>query len=332
MEKVNGGRIMKPIISIIVPVYNVEKYVAKCIESIIKQDMEEIELLMIDDGSTDNSGKICDEWAAKDSRIKVMHIENRGVSSARNLGLELAQGEYIGFVDSDDYIHKSMYRVLYNTLIEEHADMVVCDFAKVYEGEKTPVNEQEHIDIYKFTNMEALMQLHKESFKWNIVVNKLYKRELFKEVRFTEGIIFEDMDIMHKIIYQCEKILYINQTYYYYYQRSGSILRSEYTLKKIDKVKVLEDRMRFAMQIKNKEFRQATEKLYIDALFHNYVVMRFVLKMLPKQAKIIKKGYTSFIPNLLANPNFGLKHKIAMVLFWINTRIYDVLVMRKVSE
>ena len=123
---------MKPLISIIVPIYNVEKYLSRCINSVLSQTFPDFELLLIDDGSTDKSGYICDGYAQKDSRIKVFHIENGGVSAARNYGLDNARGEWITFVDADDWIDKDMYYKLYNEAILSEADIVICDFYIYY--------------------------------------------------------------------------------------------------------------------------------------------------------------------------------------------------------
>src|SRR5699024_4494271 len=126
---------MSDLISVIVPVYNVEKYVRRCIDSICGQTYSNLEIILIDDGSTDSSGKICDEMAAKDGRISVIHQENKGLSQARNAGLDQAKGEYIAFVDSDDYLSLNMYECLLKSLKENNADVVRCAIKNVYEGE-----------------------------------------------------------------------------------------------------------------------------------------------------------------------------------------------------
>ena len=121
-----------PIVSVIVPVFNVEKYLDKCIESLIKQKLKDIEIILVDDGSTDLSGKICDEWKTKDSRIQVIHKKNGGLSDARNVGVELAKGKYIGFVDSDDYVSDDMFQILYQNIEKENADISICGMYHCY--------------------------------------------------------------------------------------------------------------------------------------------------------------------------------------------------------
>ena len=131
------------LVSIIVPVYNVEKYLERCLDSLINQTLKDIEIILVDDGSTDDSGNICDKYAKKDKRIKVIHKENGGLSDARNIGLSIANGRYLQFVDSDDFIHKQMIEILYNTIINNNADISICDFDKVYENTKIKYNTKE---------------------------------------------------------------------------------------------------------------------------------------------------------------------------------------------
>ena len=143
---------MKPLVSIIVPIYNVEPYLKKCIDSIINQTLTNIEIILVNDGSTDNCGKIIDEYAKKDNRIIALHKENGGQASARNMGLDIASGKYIGFVDSDDLIDKEMYKVLYDEAEKNIADLVICDFKKVnenYKIKKDSVFQEKNIEILK---------------------------------------------------------------------------------------------------------------------------------------------------------------------------------------
>jgi glycosyltransferase involved in cell wall biosynthesis len=129
-------------ISIIVPVYDVEKYLKKCVDSILNQTFKDFELILVDDGSPDNSGAICDQYAEKDSRVRVIHKENGGLSDARNAGIEVARGKYLGFVDSDDFVNEDMYKQLYTSIIENNADLSICGIFDLYEG-KTPIKKTE---------------------------------------------------------------------------------------------------------------------------------------------------------------------------------------------
>ena len=212
-SKKNTHEIVPPKISIIVPIYNVELYLARCLESILKQKFSNFEVILIDDGSSDNCGAICDDYAAKDKRFKVVHQANFGVSHARNKGLAVAKGKYIGFVDPDDYIDASMYQKMYNELINTGSDMVVCDYYKL-EGERAipaHIFASDRV-CYSRDFMEYVADDRVPSHFWS----KLYKRQLFMNIRFPEGRIFEDLAIFHEIVHRCERIAYTHECLYYY--------------------------------------------------------------------------------------------------------------------
>ena len=169
------------LISIIIPVYKVEKYLEKCINSIIGQTYTNLQIILVDDGSPDNSGKICDKYAKKDSRVEVIHKSNGGLSEARNSGIERAKGKYIGFVDSDDYIKEDMYEVLYNLITRFQADVSICNLYDVVGDEKNIRNINEGIKEYNRIDIlkEVLMDKNIQSYAWN----KLYKKELFDNLK-----------------------------------------------------------------------------------------------------------------------------------------------------
>ncbi len=213
---------MKSLISVIVPIYNVEKYLDRCIKSIVNQTYQNLEIILVDDGSTDNSGKICDEYVKKDDRIKVIHKENGGLSDARNVGIENATGRLIGFVDSDDYIDKDMFELLNTDLTKYDADIAICNVKK--ENENAELLEECGLEeIRVFNKKEALKLLIKDlikSYAWN----KLYKIELFAKVRFPVGKTMEDVATTYKIFEKAEKIVFEGNTYYHYINRNESIL------------------------------------------------------------------------------------------------------------
>ena len=211
---------LMPEISIIVPVYKVEQYLPRCIDSILAQTFTDFELLLIDDGSPDNSGKICDEYAAKDSRIRVFHKGNGGVSSARNLGLDNAQGKYIGFVDSDDVIPPFYYQTLISYLFDN--DVVCCNYLKF--SSDSPTFD---CDI---TNSIDYVQLNNRSFfkygeSYWCVWNKIFKREIIKDSRFDTTLKnAEDTLFSFSILLNCESVGYIrNKLYGYFIRGSGAV-------------------------------------------------------------------------------------------------------------
>lgn len=214
----------KALISLIIPVYKVEKYLEKCIQSVINQTYENLQIILVDDGSPDNCGKICDEYAKKDHRIEVIHKSNGGLSDARNKGLEIAKGEYIGFVDSDDYIEADMYEVLYNLLKQYNADVSICNFYTVSQGKisiknaDNGINEYNRIEILK----EILLDKNIQSYAWN----KLYKKELFDEIKYPIGKKYEDIGTTFYLLEKCNKIVVTGKSEYYYINRQDSIVNN----------------------------------------------------------------------------------------------------------
>ena len=209
------------LISVIVPVYNVEKYLEECINSIINQTYKNLEIILVDDGATDNSGKMCDEFAKKDNRIKVIHKNNGGLSDARNAGIEIATGEYIQFVDSDDYIDFDMIELLYKNAKKYDTDISMCSHYILTEEECTPEGTGE-LNIYNRVQVlkEILLDEKVRSYAWN----KLFAKELFKEIRFPKGKVFEDILTIPKLFDKAKKVVLDDQPKYYYRQRKGSIL------------------------------------------------------------------------------------------------------------
>ena len=214
----------KALISIIIPVYKVEKYLEKCIQSVINQTYENLQIILVDDGSPDNCGKICDEYAKKDHRIEVIHKSNGGLSDARNKGLEIAKGEYIGFVDSDDYIEADMYEVLYNLLKQYNADVSICNFYTVSQEKiaiknaDNGIKEYNRIEILK----EILLDNNIQSYAWN----KLYKRELFGEIKYPVGKKYEDIGTTFYLLEKCNKVVVTGKPEYYYINRQDSIVNN----------------------------------------------------------------------------------------------------------
>lgn len=203
-------------ISIIAPVYQVEKYIGQCIESVINQTFKNFELILIDDGSKDKSGNICDEYAKRDKRIHVVHTENKGAASARNKGLDLATGKYIAFVDGDDYLAENMLDKLYKVITQENCDVVVCDFLNLHANSDKDFSLQ--LSDSKVSGREILSHLknQKNYGVWTIVWNKLYKKEILKDLRFPEGKYFEDEIFSDQLYLICNEVQVISDVLYYH--------------------------------------------------------------------------------------------------------------------
>ena len=208
-------------ISVIIPVYNVEQYLRRCLESVRSQKYENLEIILVDDGSTDQCGQICDEYAQKDERIKVFHTTNNGLSAARNLGLRQSSGEYIGFVDSDDWIETDMYDLLIHKSVETNADICICGYGYEQSASTKIVKLQENT----FTKAEALRELIAENIDYH-VWNKLYRKALFNTIRFPDGKNFEDIAIMWKLLSESDTIAVIDSYKYHYRMRDNSITQT----------------------------------------------------------------------------------------------------------
>lgn len=214
------------LITVIISVYNVENNISHCIESVLKQTYKSLEILIIDDGSTDNSYNICQKYADKDKRIKVIHQTNQGIATVRNAGIKLAKGNYIFWIDSDDYIKENIIEKLYENLIKCDADISICDFIK---GSETDYIFQDSNDIAVecFDNKRGLELIYKNdhySFIMAASWAKLIKKDLYNGLQYPDGKIFEDIYMSHHLINKCKKIVFTNEVMYYYYQWPESIL------------------------------------------------------------------------------------------------------------
>ena len=246
------------LISVIVPVYNVELYLEDCVRSILSQTYSDLQIILVDDGSTDHSGEICDEYANIDARIIVIHKANGGLSDARNIGIKTATGKYVAFVDSDDCIDASMIEKLYRACDDNDADLSMCFFEK-FDEEKTykmnHIHNQNKIEVCTGKDILADIYLVKKPFNHGCIViwNKLYKRDLFtKDTFFPYGKIHEDEFVTPELLLQARKAVVIYESLYFYRIRPGSIISKGFARENIDalearrktlnKCKIMEER------------------------------------------------------------------------------------------
>jgi glycosyltransferase involved in cell wall biosynthesis len=308
---------MNPKISIIVPVYKVEQYIHKCIDSILKQTLIDFELILINDGSPDNCGQICEEYARKDARIKVIHKENGGLSSARNAGLDVAKGEYIGFVDSDDWIEPDMYELLYN-LCEDNNCEIANISSFIHYKDRTIRNGGHPFFIHN--RSEAMKTMLEGKLYDEVVWTKLIKRSLLRDLRFKTGIVYEDTAFTYQLIHKSNRICCIGMPMYHYIKRENSTMDIAIKNIRTDSVKIYHEMYKFmnrhyhelqgivALKIANssmtilnlicqdnnylkfkKEYHEVTN------ILNSYVVQIFGLKQLPKKVKVILVA-TKFYP------------------------------------
>ncbi len=222
---------MEELISVIVPVYNVEKYLEKCIDSIINQTYKNIEILLIDDGSTDSSGEICDRYAIKDKRILVFHKENGGLSDARNKGIDIATGKYISFIDSDDYVEENYISFLYEILKKFDADISMGKHYVRYQENTIDTSSGQELCMNPEVTLEKM--LYGEDVDVSAWA-KLYKKDLFKDIRFPKGRVFEDAATTYKLIDKSSQVAFKSLPIYNYVMRKNSITNTSFNSSKMD--------------------------------------------------------------------------------------------------
>lgn len=263
-----------PLVSVIVPVFKVEKYLHRCIESIRKQTYPYLEIILVDDGSPDNCGDICEKSAAFDERIVVIHKKNGGLSSARNAGLDIATGEYVAFIDSDDMISLRFVETLVGLCEKHGCDIAQCDFLAVDENFIEPPFNLEQI-IRFYDNKQALHEqcCGRNSVSYSVVWNKVYKKYLFDEIRYPVGRIHEDEFTTYKVLWKLKKMAVTNQYMYYYLQRSSSIMGRPFSLGRLDVLEALGERSAFLKERNMEEEYHATLRTILFWIEKNYKIL-----------------------------------------------------------
>ena len=252
-------------ISVIIPVYNVEKYLCACVNSVINQTYKNLEIILVDDGSTDSSGEICENLAKKDERIKVYHKSNGGLSSARNYGLDKKIGDYVFFLDSDDFIDKTCLEKLFTLSKQTSAEIASCLTKRFNNEDEIDENASAfQAETEEFSRVEILENTFKKTDNYYVIsCAKLFKSNLFSSLRFTEGVIHEDEFICHRLYGQINKFVLLKEELYFYRENPCSITGVKYNIKRPDYLLALKDRVEY--------FKQYFPKLYIDfSLFFAY--------------------------------------------------------------
>lgn len=321
-------------ISIIVPVYNVREYLEKCLDSILKQTFTSFEVILINDGSTDGSGKLCEKFAEIDKRIKVIHKQNGGLSSARNVGIDNAKGELLCFIDSDDFIHSRFLEVLYERQKKDNADIVSTRYVTFSEK-----NAKEDCDIniqYKILNRKDFVNnLYPDIFEMIGVSawGKLYKRELFRYIRYPEGKIYEDLYIYFDLLQMCNIISVVTPALYYYNTGNVSITKSNYLkYNRFDE---------FTIRLKHMEYYvnegievQAEYALndYLTFFLRNAFIILLKYKEKKKEFKMHMKKNRLLMRNILKNTKICKSRKIVSLLIHISPRLAFFIACRCIPE
>ena len=306
-------------ISVIVPVYNVEQYLEKCVDSIIRQTYKQLEIILVDDGSTDSSGQICDLYKEKDNRIVVIHKKNGGLSDARNVGIDIASGELLAFVDSDDWIDDDMYEVLYQSLIKHDADIAECSYRNICIGhiDEETANTGACVVADKLYAMEN--QLRWKDFR-SIACNKIYKKYMFDNLHFPIGKLHEDEFTIYKTFYQAKKLVSIDLSKYNYVREREGSITSGFTERNLDKCEAMKEKLEFIRQkedlypIRNK-MEQAYYWVIFDALdecFTKHIKGNRVDAILDE----IKRDYWNIIRSDI-HLSYKIQLNLLMVSHWL---------------
>lgn len=319
------------LITIVVPIYKVEKYLEECITSLINQTYENIEIILVDDGSPDNCGKICDKYATQDKRIKVIHKENGGLSDARNCGIDMAQGRYITFVDSDDYIDVKYIECLYNAIKINNTQISQCNILRVSD-KKEIVERLGYCDSTTKLGKELLKEAYGVHWIENVVVwNKMYNIELFDKIRYPVGKIHEDEYTTYKILYNIDKIAIVNEYLYNYRQSEDSIIGRKFNIKRLDILEAFEERLKFFKERNEKELYELTQKQYLESIQQYYQqVLLYIEESKNVLANLMKK-YKNEYKKSKTNTTISKKTKMKMRIFYYNPQLlYTIQKIKKV--
>ncbi|AMQ07887.1 glycosyltransferase family 2 protein [Sporosarcina psychrophila] len=313
---------MSELVSIIVPIYKVEKYLHRCVESILNQTYKNLEIVLVNDGSPDGCGEICDEYAKLDERVKVIHKNNGGLSDARNAGIEIAKGEYITFIDSDDWIHVGYIEKLYKLLKKTDSDISVGNFIRI-STENTQVENSKEV-VYEYSNIEALEQLLGEFYVQMVIAcGKLYKRKLFDDIRFPLGRIHEDEFTTYKLIYKAKKVVLTTSQLLYYWQRENSIMGVGFNIKnRLHAMDAFKERADFFGNIG-----------LIDLSHKTYRQLFFIYQDVNKQKKsfkneLMKENFERSLKDLrmtLRKTNQNVKFKLFYESYFIAPKTMDLI-------
>lgn len=295
-------------ISIIIPIYNVEKYLEKCLDSILNQTYKNLEIILIDDGSTDNSPNICNSYCEKDKRIKIIHKNNEGVSSARNKGIELSKGKYIVFIDSDDYVSNEHIEVLYDCIISNNVDLVISNLIDISEDGIILNNEEK--ESFLMNKDQCLKELLSEDNFYHLCCGNIYRKDLLEKIRFNcKYRIAEDLDFLYRYIKQISSAYFLSKNTYYYLKREGSATNSIYSEKWNDELKICNFIISEMVELEN-NFHKYAKRKYIRLNINQ--AYRFELNK--NQTKILKNNIKIYKNEMFNSKLFDNKEKLKIFL------------------
>ena len=299
---------MSELISVIVPIYKVEAYLDECVRSIVGQTYPHLEIILVDDGSPDGCGALCDEWAKRDDRIKVIHKPNGGLSDARNTGLEIASGDYIAFVDSDDWIEPEMYERMLSALLREDADICACRISSRYPDRRADWGCPE----YRVTDPEQTYAMLYDDAAYPVSAwNKLYRKELWKELRFPVGKICEDAFTTYRLIHSAKRIVQLPEALYCYRIRPESIMTSRFSPRRMDEEEVWRVNYEF-MQEHYPNIAPAARDFYLEKV--NFLIHQIPAGEFREEYQYLREILKQHLLYIALRSHMRLKKRLRMLL------------------
>lgn len=309
-------------IDVIIPVYNVEKYIDRCMESVLNQTYKDLKVILVDDGSTDKSGAICDEYARRYENVTVYHKANGGLSSARNYGIQKSTAEYIAFIDSDDYVNIHWFEELYTVAQRYDADMVCAGVTMVYDTTNVGMREEMPKDVgaEKVDKSEMYRRMFAQIGVDVSMYTKLFKLKVFDDIRFPDGELYEDMQIIEKLTESCNTLVVSDYKGYFYYQRQGSIMYSGMNNKRMKLISCMEN-LKNTMEIKYPKAAEAAKTRYVRCVLHvfNRAIYDVGFEAQARELLAIIRREKIFVRKCRY---FELHEKVAVEMIAINVSMY----------
>ena len=318
-------------ISIVVPVYNVENCLSYCVESLRQQTYKNIEIILVDDGSTDSSGEICDQYAREDDRIKVLHIENGGLSNARNTGVKESSTDWIVFIDSDDYYDHRAIEFLVKLRDKYRVDLVATPVIEVRNYENSDfLGDFREKYSGKLDRRTALEQMFYGNYVGTHSGGKLYKKEILLRFPYPNGMLYEDLSLAYEHIASCENIAVSALSLYKYYRRPGSIVNSKYSDRLLDFYKVMEWNRSYIERdySGDGDMRRALNVRYVFNGLH--IVHAMLSSDMYAEVNKIRKEYIQYFKDVIPNSNVTRKNKLKYILFLVSAKLYKK-IRRKIA-
>lgn len=308
---------MNDLISVIIPIFKVEAYLTRCVDSVLAQTYRNLEIFLVDDGSPDRCGEICDTYAQKDPRVKVIHKENGGLSDARNAALDVCTGEYISFVDSDDYVSEDFIESLYHAIQSNHTKLSVCGIIKFDEFGNQAVDYAPAETESRVSGDEMF-----ETFIRPAAWNKLYHKSIFRELRYPFGKLYEDLFIYHDILAMTDGIAFTGKNSYYYFNRQESIMNRRYDIGNTDLIEGLDRRIRKLREMGKDEIANRQLVYVFNQTVEAFCSLSGKDDLVDKRLKEVKRICNQHFGEMISYSNFTKAQKVKISLFRFFPKLY----------